>query len=189
MRDVRASAERMTFLAAVVAAAIAPLIQRSDGSSIAARHAFPGWPTSYEGRLLTEMTLTPGELAFVRDFPGRIGRFWDGRREIIIRWVDAPTRRLHSAADCLRGVGYSITPMPARKNATGVAMSCFHASRRTDDIAVCEVIRDEAGDSWPDVSAWYWNVMLGTSRPPWWSFVVAENAAAEDEAASLPHPR
>jgi hypothetical protein len=46
-----------------------------------------------------------------------------------------------------------------------------------DAIRVCEVIRDEAGDSWPDVSAWYWNTMFGASRAPWWSFVVAESTS------------
>jgi hypothetical protein len=120
------------------------------------------------------MALTQREVAFAHDFPGRIGRFRDGEREIIIRWVGAPTRRLHSAADCFRGIGYGIMPLPARKNAHGDTMSCFRASHHADEMMVCEVIHDERGESWPDVSAWYWNAIFGSSPAPWWSFVVAE---------------
>jgi hypothetical protein len=161
------------FLLAALAAAVAPLLGGANDAG-AASAGFPGWPTQYEGRPLTAMPLTPRENSFVRDFPGRVGRFSDGQREIIMRWVDAPTRRLHSAADCFRGIGYGITPLPVRKDGSGAAMSCFRAGHGGDAIAVCELIRDERGGIWPDVSAWYWNAMFGASRGPWWSFVVAE---------------
>ena len=172
----RARATLAVFLAAALVAAMSPLLARGGDAASAANTNFPGWPATYEDRALTQLPLTSREAAFVRDFPGRVGRFSDGRREIIIRWVGAPTRRLHSAADCLRGVGYSVVPMPVRKDPAGAAMSCLRASRGSDAIKVCEVIRDEAGNSWPDVSAWYWNTMFGASRAPWWSFVVAESA-------------
>jgi hypothetical protein len=162
------------FLLAVVAAAVTPLLARGGDAAVAASDNFPGWPATYEGRALQELPLTAREAAFVRDFPGRVGRFSDGRREIIIRWLGAPTRRLHPSADCFRGSGYSIAPMPVRKDATGAAMSCFRASHGNDTLMVCELIRDEHGASWPDVSAWYWSGMLGASAAPWWSFVVAE---------------
>jgi hypothetical protein len=178
MRPVRTWAADASFVVAVAAAALAPLFHRTDDLAIAANGAFPGWPAQYEGRALTEVPLAQRELAFVRDFPGRVGRFSDGRREVIIRWVGAPTRRLHPAADCLRGIGYAITPMPARRDAGGAAMGCFRATHGGDDITVCEVIRDEAGEAWPDVSAWYWSAMLGASRAPWWSFVAAESTSA-----------
>jgi hypothetical protein len=161
-------------LLAAVAAASAPLLARGNDPAIAADKQFPGWPTQYEGRALTELALTQRELAFVRDFPGRVGRFSDGSREIIIRWIGAPTRRLHPAAECFRGLGYSVTPMPVRKDASGAAMGCFRAGHGADQLTVCEVIRDQRGASWPDVSAWYWDGLLGNSAAPWWSFVVAE---------------
>ena len=161
------------FLLAALAAAVAPLFGGSNDAR-ATNAGFPGWPTQYEGRPLVALRLTPRENAFVRDFPGRVGRFSDGRREIIIRWVGAPTRRLHSAADCFRGIGYSITPLPVRKNASDAAMSCFRAGHGDEAAAVCEMIRDEHGAIWPDVSAWYWSAMFGASPGPWWSFVVAE---------------
>ena len=112
MAQVNSSGAIAAFLLAAVAAALAPLLNRVNDTAMAADGQFSGWPTRYEGRELTEMALTQREAAFVRDFPGRVGRFSDGGREIIIRWVGAPTRRLHSAADCFRGSGYSIAPMP-----------------------------------------------------------------------------
>ena len=172
MRHVKRWGATTVFLLAALAAALAPLFART-GDTAAAKD-FPGWPTHYEGRALTELPLTQRELAFVHDFPGRVGRFTDGRREIIIRWVGAPTRRLHPAADCLRGSGYTITPMPGRTDASGAAMGCFRARHGAERMTVCELIRDQRGASWPDVSAWYWNGMLGASPPPWWSLVVAE---------------
>ena len=174
MGTLRSRAATLAMLLAAVAAAIAPLADMTERAASAAADGFPGWPSHYEDSALLELPLTVREVAFTRDFPGRVGRFSDGQREIIIRWVNAPTRRLHSAADCFRGSGYSTTPLPTRRNATGAAMGCFRASVRGEDMAICEVIRDDRGETWPDVSAWYWHAMLGSSPAPWWSFVVAE---------------
>lgn len=174
MGKLRSRGAIAALLLAATAAVAAPLLGKANDMASTAGGDFGGWPTHYEGRLLTELALTQREVDFVRDFPGRVGRFSDGRREIIIRWVSAPTRRLHSAADCFRGSGYRVTPMPAKTDAAGAAMGCFRASHRADDLMVCEVIRDERGESWPDVSAWYWHAMFGSSLAPWWSFAVAE---------------
>jgi len=173
MRRLKVRGEIAALLLAAAAAALAPLIERSNGAAASA--PFPGWPTEYEGRVLVELPLTQKEAAFVQDFPGRVGRFTDGRREIIIRWVGAPTRKLHAAADCFRGSGYTITPIAARKASDGTTMSCFRATLRGASMTVCEVIRDERGGSWSDVSAWYWDGMLRSSAAPWWSFVVAQS--------------
>ena len=164
------------FVLAAAAAALSPLLDAPHAATIAAQDGFPGWPTEHDGRALREMPLTPREAAFVEDFPGRVGRFTDGSREIIIRWVGAPTRRLHSAADCFRGSGYAITPLPVRRDAAGAAMSCFRARHGADDLEVCEVIYDLSGESWPDVSAWYWSAIRAATPAPWWSFVVAKRS-------------
>jgi hypothetical protein len=161
------------FLVAAATAASAPLLPGRNQTAAGDLH-FAGWPLAYEGRALTEMPLTQREIAMARDFPGRTGRFSDGKREIVMRWVGVPTRRLHSAADCLRGIGYSITPLPARRDAGGHAMGCLRASHGADVMTVCELIRDARGDAFPDVSAWYWNALFGATQGPWWSFVVSE---------------
>ena len=46
--------------------------------------------------------------AFSKNFAGKIARFTDGEREILIRHLNRPTRSLHPSADCLRGAGYQI---------------------------------------------------------------------------------
>jgi hypothetical protein len=173
MRSLKPRAQLSALLLAATAAALAPLIEHSNGAAVASA-PFPGWPAEYEGRALIELPLTQRETTFVQDFPGRVGRFTDGSREIIIRWVGAPTRKLHSAADCFRGIGYGITPVAARKGSDGSTMGCFRATLRGASMTVCEVIRDERGGSWSDVSAWYWDGMLRASAPPSWSFVVAQ---------------
>ena len=173
MARVKAAAKLTAFGLAALAAALVPLLP-SRSQTAAADVRFAGWPVAYEGRALAEMPVSQREIAFARDFPGRIGRFSDGKREIIIRWVGVPTRRLHSAADCLRGIGYSIVPQPARRDVDGHAMGCLRASREADVMTVCEVIRDAQGAAFPDVSAWYWNALFGATQGPWWSFVIAE---------------
>jgi hypothetical protein len=173
MRLLNTRGEIAALLLAAAAAALAPFVTRSN--SAAASAPFPGWPTHYEGRPLVELPLTSREVAFTQDFPGRVGRFSDGQREIIIRWLGTPTRKLHSAADCFRGSGYTISPIAARKGSGGSTMGCFRATLHGASMTVCEMIRDERGGSWSDVSAWYWDGMLRSSPPPWWSFVVAQS--------------
>jgi hypothetical protein len=173
MRILNARGEIAALLLAAAVAALAPFATRSSGAVASA--PFPGWPTHYDGRALTELPLTPREMGFTQDFPGRVGRFSDGRREIIIRWLGTPTRKLHSAADCFRGSGYATTPIAARKSSDGSTMGCFRATLHGVSVTVCEMIRDERGGSWSDVSAWYWDGMLRSSPPPWWSFVVAQS--------------
>jgi hypothetical protein len=159
---------------AALLAALAPLLSQARSRDTVAAGAFPGWPANFEGRPLNPLPLTPREALFVRDFPGRVGRFEDGRREIIVRWVSAATRMLHPAADCFRGIGYAVSPLPARRTTGGEIMSCFRATRGTEAMTVCELIRSPAGEHWPDVSAWYWSALLATSPAPWWSYVVSE---------------
>ena len=169
------SLAHVAFVLAAIAAALAPLA-RGHGAPTTAQSAasFPGWPATYEGRRLTELPMSAREQAFGQDFPGLIGRFSDGRREIIVRYVSEATRRLHPAADCLRGVGYTITPKPLRKAPSGALMSCLRAERNGQALTVCEVISNGHGEHWPDVSAWYWTALTGGAKGPWWSFVVAE---------------
>ena len=173
MRLLSVRGQVAVLLFAAAAAALVPLATRSGGAVASA--PFPGWPTHYEGRALVELPLTSREAAFTQDFPGRVGRFSDGQREIIIRWLGSPTRKLHSAADCFRGSGYAITPIAARKGGDGSTMGCFRATLHGVSMTICEAIRDEHGGSWSDVSAWYWDGMLRSSPPPWWSFVVAQS--------------
>jgi hypothetical protein len=137
--------------------------------------AFPGWPTSFEGRALTALPLSAREERFARDFPGLIARFTDGEREIIIRWVTEATRKLHPASDCFEGVGYDVYPAPLRVDRDGVRWGGFTAVRQTERLRVYERIYTDAGHSWTDVSAWYWAAAGEDAHGPWWAVTVAEH--------------
>jgi exosortase/archaeosortase family protein len=139
----------------------------------------PAWPTHFEGKPLRELPLGAVERRFAADFPGRIGRFSDGEREIIIRWVAIETRRLHPASDCFRGVGYSIAPRPLHVDPEGSRWGTFLAIRGSQRLEVRERIYDGTGHQWTDVSSWYWAATTGRSLGPWWAVTVASNEQAE----------
>lgn len=160
------------FLAAAIAAVVSPLVADGRETASDTTSGFPGWPATFEGRPLTTLPLTPREERFAGGFPGRIGRFTDGKREIILRWVDAPTRMLHPAADCFKGSGYRVLPLPISRNASGDPMGCFRAEKGDEAMTVCESVSDGRVRTWSDVSAWYWSSLLGESTGPWWSIVV-----------------
>ncbi len=174
MTWLRSSVAAALFLVSALAATLAPVIAHDGNGTVALASAFPGWPTQYEGRPLIPLPMSVREQRFAQDFPGRIGRFSDGSREIIVRWVAEPTRNLHPASDCFRGIGYRIAPLPLKRDATGKAMSCFRASRDGASVTICEAVVGANGQSWPDVSSWYWSALFGKASGPWWSYVVAE---------------
>lgn len=130
---------------------------------------FPGWWTSFEGRPLRELAVSNDEKRF---FPGYVGRFSDGRREIVLRFFGERTRKLHSSADCLRGLGYQVTPLPLVRGPEGELWSAFEATRGNERLRLRERIFGPEG-SWPDVSQWYWNAGDG----PWWAVTVCEGKA------------
>jgi hypothetical protein len=174
MERMRSRLGLAAFCLATAAAGLAPLL--AGRAYVAEQRAPASWPSHYEGRPLTALPMTEREAGFLADFPGRVARFTDGEGEIIIRRVDAATRRLHPAADCLRGAGFNVTPLPARRDAAGDLMSCTKASRTGQAMQVCEVIRNDKGGSWPDASSWYWHALWQPEDGPWWSFVVARAA-------------
>jgi hypothetical protein len=162
------------FFTCCLLAAVAPFAPiRSDVTN--EQGAFPGWPTQLEGRNLTQLPLSSREERFAADFPGRIARFSDRRREIIIRWVARETRALHPASDCFKGLGYSIKPLPARVDPAGHRWGVFEARRGDEAFHVYERIYDPAGnESWSDVSSWYWQATIGKTGGGWWAVTVAE---------------
>lgn len=170
----------MLFALAALTAGLAPLVVRTSPAAPAA-DAFPGWPATIEGRNIRALPMTPRETAFARDFPGRIGRFTDGEREIVLRWLATPTRRLHPAADCFRGLGYRIETRPVQLSTAAEPMSCFVARGRSDAFRVCERITGSDGASWPDVSSWYWHALWSDRGTTWWSIVVATPMEARDD--------
>ena len=106
---------------------------------------FSGWPDQFEGKTLTPLPLTELEQRFTTDFPGKIGRFTDGKREIIIRWVTEATRKLHPASDCFQGIGYSVKPLALHRDNDGSLWASFAATKGDERLRVYERIHSEVG--------------------------------------------
>ena len=155
-----------------VAAVLAPL-RESPGTAESAP-AEP-WPARFEGRALVRLPAAPEDSLLARRFPGHVARFSDGRRHIVLRQVNAPTRRLHPAGDCFRATGHAIGPSPMRLTGGGPA-SCFTATRAGRIFRVCEQVRGPDGRSWPDISSWYWPALAGTAEGPWLAVLTVEEA-------------
>jgi hypothetical protein len=121
---------------------------------------------------LQALPLTALEARFQQDFPGRVGRFTDGRREVVLRWVTRETRKLHASADCFKANGYRITALPLQRQGEEV-WSHFNATRGAVQLQVAERIAGPEGEQWSDVSAWYWAAWMGRTSGPWWAVTVA----------------
>lgn len=163
----------MAFAGLCALTALAPLVFEDSANAVAIA-GFPGWPASFEGRKLTPLPLTPIETRFQQNFPGRVGRFSDGEREIVIRWVDRGTRKLHASSDCFKANGYELTMRPV-KIIGDERWSGFIASKGVQKLEVHERITDGQGGQWSDVSAWYWAAQLGQTKGPWWAITVAKS--------------
>ena len=125
--------------------------------------------------------MAEAERRFLGDFPGRAAKFTDGEREILLRWVAEPSRRLHPSADCLRGAGAEVRPLPAWRDRQGRLWGCQEMVRDGRRFRVRERITagppgagDDSGAAWTDVSAWYWAALLGRTKGPWWAVTIAE---------------
>lgn len=123
---------------------------------------------------LKALPFTSLEKRFISDFAGKTGRFTDGEREIIVRKIDFPTRKLHSASDCYKGLGYKIDFLPIFVDKNGNKWNSFKAVKNNKSFIVNERIYDDFGNSWTDVSSWYWSSLLGKSNKPWTSLVYSK---------------
>lgn len=131
------------------------------------------WPREFDGRAIRPLALSGVEQRFADRFPGVIGRFTDGKRSIVLRLVVAPTRMLHPAIDCYRGLGYRVLSIVLERQSTPAAAAppklrrCFIAEKNGRRVRVCERIVDAAGQTFTDTSAWYWAAVMGRSVGPW----------------------
>jgi hypothetical protein len=160
-------------LFACLCAAGSSLWMMDESSQSDPARTAPRWPTHFQGRMLQELELTSHERAFASDFPGTVARFTDGERDIVMRWVSQPTRRLHPAEDCYRALGYAIASARIIEDAQHSRWRCFHVSHQQDRREVCEQLQDQDGAYWTDTSAWYWAALFRRSSGPWLVTTVA----------------
>ncbi|MFT7489506.1 MAG: hypothetical protein ACI9OU_001910 [Candidatus Promineifilaceae bacterium] len=159
---------------ACLTAAVAPLTWVPN-TAVPLGDAFPGWPEHFEGAALQPIPMDAVTESFAKHFPGRIASFTCGPKRLVVRWVATPTRKLHSAADCFRGSGFSIESASPGIDANGHAWGRFVArSDVAEDVRVSEQIVDANGSAWSDVSAWYWGAVWKKTKGPWWAFTVIE---------------
>ena len=114
------------------------------------------------------------EKRFAARFPGAIARFSDGERVLVLRRVSEPTRMLHPAADCFRGLGWRIQHTQLERDAQQRLWRCFEAEGRDGQrLRVCErIAADDGGSAFVDASSWFWAAALGRSRGPWQAVTV-----------------
>jgi hypothetical protein len=160
-------------LATMALAAIAPLFASHPGGAKISAVTLPAWPHEFDGRPLVPVALTPEQSRLLRDFPGAAARFSDGERDILMRWVTRPTRRLHPAEDCYRGWGFEVAASKIRSDRDGRRWRCFEVTRDGVTRHVCEQISDGDGGNYTDVSSWYWDATLQRTQAPWLVVTVA----------------
>jgi hypothetical protein len=131
----------------------------------------PEWPLEWRGQALQPLARSAVEARFAERFPGRIARFRvaDAGDELVLREVQRPTRMLHPAADCWRGIGWQIgAAQLVRDDASqGELWRCFEATQGSQRVRVCERIVDANGLAFTDTSAWFWAASMGQSVGPW----------------------
>jgi len=158
------------------AAALAPLARpvRPERAAPADLASFPGWPEAFEGRPLRALAPTDLDRRFADGFVGRVARFTDGTREIVFRWAPRAHRDVHPSEVCFRAAGWDVVPLPLAVGADGALAGGFRATRDDETLVVREQVRDAAGRTWGDVTAWYWASLLGSTDGPAWVVTVAE---------------
>ena len=129
-------------------------------------------PTEWQGKPLRPLALSEVEMRFARHFPGTLARLTDGNQVLVLRTVNQPTRMLHPATDCYRGLGYRIHNERLEERTDKTRWRCFIAERSDRLVRVCERIEDAQSQGYTDASAWYWAAVSGQSRGLWKAMTV-----------------
>ena len=131
------------------------------------------WPATWDGKPLRPLALSAVEQRFANRLPGQMARLTDGEQVLVLRDVRQPTRMLHPAADCYRGLGYRILQAQLERDAQQRLWRCFVAEREGRQTRVCERIVDAQGQAFTDASSWFWAAQLGQSTGPWQAITTA----------------
>lgn len=136
-------------------------------------HPTREFPTQWHGSTLRPLALSDVELRFAKHFPGTVARLTNDQQTLVLRTVNRPTRMLHPATDCYRGLGYHISDEQLEDQPDHTRWRCFIAERGGQRVRVCEHIEDASGQGFTDTSAWYWAAIAGQSVGPWRAITVA----------------
>lgn len=165
---------RLQWLIVCLAAILVPILAGTFVPPSEASGRFAGWIDTWDGAALRRIDFTWREKAFRDGFPGQVGHFSDGRRELIMRYTERPTRKLLAAEECFRQAGFRITPMDGYTDPKGRSWSLFEAEKFGESLRVSERVTDRRGREWPRVGSWYWTAVFGLSSGPWWTVTIVE---------------
>lgn len=162
--------QNLIFIVLSIIAFSIPFIRnKTDYISI----TFKSWDKTFEGQVLSELPLTDKEKLFFKDFPGKISKFRTNKNNIIMRYIEKPTRKLHSSSDCFRGLGYDIEFKPIETDKKGIRWGTFIAKKDHNILKVRERIFNQ-DKNWTDVSSWYWENILKSNNNPSTAITVVE---------------
>lgn len=165
---------RFQWLVVCLAAVLVPILAGTFVPPSEASGRFAGWVDEWDGAALKRIDFTWRERSFREGFPGQVAHFSDGRRELIMRYTERPTRKLLSAEECFREAGFRIAPLDSYTDGKGRNWSLFEASKFGESLRVSERVTDRRGREWPRVGSWYWAATFGWSPGPWWAITIVE---------------
>lgn len=164
---------KLVFAFALVACAFGSALQSRTATTESQTAA--ELPTQWDGHALRPLAMGAVEQRFASHFPGQIARLTDGEQVLVWREVRRPTRMLHPATDCYRGLGYRIEEARLERDAQERVWRCFVATRSGQRLRVCERIVDSQGRAFTDASSWFWAAQLGQSTGPWQAVTTARS--------------
>ncbi len=124
--------------------------------------------STFQGRAVEEISLSPREEAFARNFPGQLKIYRVGEDTLIIRRITKASRMLHPSYHCLKAEGFTISDSSVRVDDQGKSFLSYYATRINEHFLVTEKMRDLADDKqWTEVSAWYWHALFNPNSGPW----------------------
>jgi exosortase/archaeosortase family protein len=165
---------------------------RTRAAGVAARSWRPApvplpeeWPREWNGRPLRPLALGSGRGALRAQFPGRIERLTDEESVLVWREVRTPTRMLHPATDCYRGLGYRVAEARLERDPEARPLALLRRRARTGrrGSASASGSRTRSGLAFTDASSWFWAAQLGRSTGPWRAITVA--TPARDRLTSI----
>jgi len=158
-----------------LAAAWPGMASRVPRASDHVGHAFPGWPETFEEKPWIHSSRPGKDAAFAAGFAGRTAVFRQEARWVVLRWLEAPSRAVHPAADCFRARGYRVDAPGLVRDEGGFLWTEFSARRGNERWRVRERLVSEVDPSlsWTDVSAWYWAALFEPKSGPWRAITVA----------------
>ena len=144
----------------------------ADATAGNALEADVGWPEFFEGAPLVPVGKSERLGDMVGGLAGEARVFAQSGRTVLLRRLRAASRTVHPVADCFRAWGFRVAGQRLVKDERGVLWSEFEAERGADFWRVRERWRDERGNFWTDVSAWWWAAQKAETGGPWWAEAV-----------------